>query len=164
MAVIMLPLMMFIIGIFELGLTFYIQQALDFALYTAVRQVATGQIQNSANSMATFMSAAFCPAVSGLLSCTNISVTVTPSTGFTGTNSGVPMTSGSFDPSGYQYCPGQPGQMMMAQAVYPAPSLLLAFLGGGVTTYHGQKVRLISSTAGFVNELYTATASAPSGC
>jgi Flp pilus assembly protein TadG len=164
MAFIMMPLMMFIIGIFELGFTFYIQQALDLALYTAVRQVATGAIQNSATSMATFMSVAFCPAASGLLPCANVAVTVTPSTGFTGSNSGVPMTNGSFDPSGYKYCPGQPGQLMMAQAVYPAPSFLLAFLSGGLTTYHGQKVRLISSTLGFVNEFYTATAAAPSGC
>jgi Flp pilus assembly protein TadG len=161
---IMMPLMMFILGIFELGLTFYIQQALDLALYTAARQVATGAIQSSATSLATFRSVAFCPAVSGLLSCANIKVTVIPSSGFTGTNSAVPMTSGSFDPSGYKYCPGSPGQMMMAQAVYPAPCFLLAFLGGGVTTYKGQKVRLVSSTLGFVNEFYTATAATPSGC
>jgi len=164
MGFIMLPLMMFIIGIFELGLTFYIQQALDLALYTAARQVATGAIQSSATSLATFKSVAFCPAASGLLSCKNISVTVTPSTGFTGSNSSVPMTNGSFDPSGYHYCPGVPGELMMAQAVYPAPTFLLAFLSGGVTTYKGKKVRLISSTLGFVNEFYTATAAAPSGC
>jgi Flp pilus assembly protein TadG len=164
MAFVMLVLMMFIIGIIEVGYTFYVQQALDFALMQAIRQVATGQLQSSATSLASFQSVAFCPAVGPFLPCASIAVNVQPVSGFTASTVAVPMSGGSFNPSGFEYCPGAPGQLMMAQAVYPAPTFLLKFLPGGTTTYQGQTVRLISSAAGFVNEYYTPTASAPAGC
>jgi len=52
----------------------------------------------------------------------------------------------------------------MAQAVYPASSFLIQFLSGGLTTYQGRTVRLIASTAGFVNEPSAATTVVPPGC
>ncbi len=164
MALIMMPLMMFILGIFETGYTFYVQQTLDYALYQAARQVATGQIPAAVTSLPAFLSTALCPGVSGLLNCSNISVNVTPVSGFSASVLAVPMTNGTFDPSGFVFCPGQPGQLMMAQAVYPASSFLIQFLSGGLTTYQGRTVRLIASTAGFVNEPSTATTVVPAGC
>jgi Flp pilus assembly protein TadG len=164
MALIMMPLMMFIIGIIEVGYTFYVQQTLDYALYQAARQVATGQIPATVTSVPAFLSAALCPGISGLLDCSNISVNVTPVSGFSSSVLAVPMTNGVFDPSGFVFCPGQPGQLMMAQAVYPASSFLVAFLSSGLSTYRGRTVRLIASTAGFVNEPSAATTVVPPGC
>jgi len=164
MALVMLPLMMFILGTMEIGYTFYVQQALDYALYEATRQLATGQLQTTVTSMATFLSVAVCPQISGLLNCSNIAVNVVPVSGYSSAALAVPMKNGSFNPSGFQYCPGQPGELMMAQAVYPASTFLLAFLSAGTSTYQGRTVRLISSTAGFVTEPSTATVAVPPGC
>jgi Flp pilus assembly protein TadG len=164
MALIMMPLIMFIIGIAEVGYTFYVQQTLDYALYQAARQVATGQIGATVTSTSAFLSAALCPGVSGLLSCSNISVNVTPVSGFSAAVLAVPMKNGAFDPSGFVFCPGQPGDLLMAQAVYPAPSFLQQFLSSGLSIYQGRTVRLIASTAGFVNEPATAATAVPPGC
>jgi Flp pilus assembly protein TadG len=164
LALISLPLLVFILAILELSFDFYAQTALDFALSNSVRQIATGNLQGSANSIATFQSVSFCPAVAGLLQCTSIAVNVTPVSNFTAASAAVPMKNGSFNSSAFTYCPGQPGQLMMAQAVYPAPSLVGQLLPGGLTLYGGQMVRLISSVSGFVNEQFTATAPKPAGC
>jgi len=72
-AILAIPFFMWILYIFELSYDLFTQQALDFALHAAVRQIQTGHAQNLASGGA-FISSDFCGATKGLLECNNNNV------------------------------------------------------------------------------------------
>ncbi len=73
-AILAIPFFMWILYIFELSYDLFTQEALDYALQGAVRQIQTGQAQNTNGSA--FVQTDFCGATKGLLECNNIWVSV----------------------------------------------------------------------------------------
>ncbi len=73
-AILAIPFFMWILYIFELSYDLFTQEALDFALQGAVRQIQTGNAQNTNGNA--FVNTDFCGATKGLLECNNIWIRV----------------------------------------------------------------------------------------
>lgn len=100
--------------IFELGFLLYAQTALDFAVKEAARQMQTGQ-QTIANgtSQSSFQSVVLCPFLSGLLSCSNVVVTLQPVNTFQAS-----VTPPAPPYSNITVDPGVSGNLMLLEAYY----------------------------------------------
>jgi len=126
-AILAIPFFLWVLYIFELSYDLFTQEALDFALQGAVRQIQTGNAQNLASGGA-FIKTDFCRATKGLLECNPnniwIRVQATPTypattpTGNPGSlvdysslaNGAVPMSGNTLDLSQYTSIGGaQPG-------------------------------------------------------
>ena len=123
-ALICLPFVIFLLAVMGVGFQFYLQQALDYAALGAARQVQLGHIP-AGYTAADFASKVFCPIFGAFEDCTNLSVDVHPVADYQQlTNPGVPDAPDSTGTSGFQFCPGQPGQLMYVHIVYLAPSIM----------------------------------------
>jgi Flp pilus assembly protein TadG len=164
------PFLLCLVFMMEIGYDLYAQEMLDYGVQTAARQIQLGNAQG--NTQATFMSTYFCPAVSGFLVCSNITVNVQPiaasntsATYYSNATSGAyPVTSGHVNTGGFTYCPGGPSQLMLATAVYTSPSVVALFVPSLATNFGAGFVRVTMSAAAFVNEDFTTTAETPTGC
>ena len=123
--------------VFELGFILYAQTALDFAVKEAARQMQTGQqtIADGA-SQSSFQSAVLCPYLGGLLSCSNVVVTLQPVTTFQS-----PTTPPSPPYSNITVDPGVSGNLMLLQAYY-TPNIPIWPLN----------VTRVTGTAAYLNE------------
>ena len=165
-ALICVPFMMLLLMVVELGYDFFAQEALDFALAGAARQVQLGTAQG-ASTVAIFQSSYFCPALVGLLSCSAVSVNVqaVASDYYAQTYTPIPLNkSGQLNTSGFSFCSGQPNQLMFAQAVYTGPSVVAGFIPGMGTPTTGGTAHITVSTTAFINENFPVTASPQAGC
>ncbi len=160
-----LPFMLVLLMVMELGYDFFAQEALDFGLAAAARQVQIGNAQGAANA-AVFQSSYVCPALIGLVPCSAVSVQVQAVTSdyYAQSYTAVPLKSGKLNTSGYTFCPGQPKQLMFAQAIYAGPSLAAGLIPGlGTPTASGTAHITVSTTA-FINEDFPVTSAPPAGC
>jgi hypothetical protein len=57
--------------------------------------------------------------------------------------------------SGYSYCPGAPGELMLVQAVYASPTVVGMLVPGMSVLSGSSRVRVTTSSMGFVNESFT---------
>lgn len=165
-AVVALPFVMFLVFLLEIGYDFFAQIALDYGVQTASRQIQIGNAQG-ASTAATFEIQYLCPALSGLLPCSSVSVSVVPITSdyYTAVPDTLPTDSaGQLNTAGFTYCPGQPNQLMLVQAIYTSPSLIAALVPGMATPVAGGFARVTSSSMAFINENFPVTAAAPAGC
>jgi hypothetical protein len=150
------PLFSLILGICEVGYDQYAQVALDMALRQAARQVQIGNAQGIASAGA-FAQRFVCPALGELLPCGQVVVNVRPvSPDF--------LNGASDILDGAAFCPGAPGQLMLAQASYQGPSFLGALVPGFATGSGGAFVHVTLSSVGFVNEAFQQGAPLPAGC
>jgi Flp pilus assembly protein TadG len=163
-AIVALPFITLILGLMEIGFDLFVQVTLDAAVDQAARSVQTGAVQGSSGeSSAQLAAASVCPALVGLLDCSQIIVGVEPV------------------PAGYDYrtnpagltlagagsgtvCTGVGGQMMLIRAWYLGPTVVGALLPSFATTYHGAMVHVTSASAGFVNEYFSGGQTTGTGC
>ena len=156
-AIVAVPFMTFLLVLFQVGLDFYYQTALDFAVAHGARAVQTGaaQAEVSADS---FKKDYVCPAVQGLLNCPSITVTaqlVLPTSDYYQTQFPSPLNAaGVVSLSTYtsHFPLGGPNSLMLVQAVLESPSLT-GRLVPGLYTYDGSSVvHVTTSTTAFTNE------------
>jgi Flp pilus assembly protein TadG len=166
-AILSIPFFMWILYIFELSYDLFTQQALDFALQGAVRQIQTGNAQNLATGGA-FITNDFCGATKGLLECNQIWIRVqaTPTYPATTTNGNpstpvdyssiatgaIPMKGNLLDLSQYTseggavagntlpvtpFCNAAPSQAVLISAIYVGPSFISGMLPGVLSAQFG---------------------------
>jgi Flp pilus assembly protein TadG len=165
-AVVAMPFTLFLVFLLEIGYDFFAQVALNYGVQTAARQIQVGNAQG-ANTAAIFQTNYLCPALSGLLPCTSVTVNVLPITTdyYTAVPAMLPTNAGgNLDMSGFIYCPGKPNQLMLVQAIYTSPSLVSAVIPSMATATAGGLVRVTFSSTAFINENFPVTAAAPAGC
>jgi Flp pilus assembly protein TadG len=155
-----------ICGIVELGYDLFVQVALDSAVQSAARQVQTGSVQGtSGETSAQFAAAAVCPALSGLLQCSLVTVGVQPiPAGYTYYTNPNPMTMSGASSSGGSICTGVGGQMMLIQAWYRGPAFIYGLAPSFSVSLNGSQVHLTVSSAAFVNEEFTGGQSTGTSC
>jgi Flp pilus assembly protein TadG len=120
-AIIALPFFTWLLFIFELSYDLFTQEALDYALNAAVRQIQVGNANaENLSTGQTFIRNALCPAAKGLLECknmwlrvtavpnitdsTNVSAVATVTGGYlppTTTTGAVPVNANGFNTTGY---------------------------------------------------------------
>jgi Flp pilus assembly protein TadG len=165
-AVVALPFITFLVFLLEIGYDFFAQVALDYGVQTAARQIQVGNAQG-ANTVALFKTDYLCPALSGLLPCSSVTVNVTPITSdyYSSVSATLPVnSSGTFSTSAFTYCPGSPNQLMLVQAYYLSPSLVAAVVPSMAASTAGGLERVTVSSMAFINENFPVTAPAPAGC
>ena len=130
-ALVCVPLLVFILAVVQMGLHFYWQQTLDYAVQQAGRQVQIGRIGSSYTSTA-FANQVLCPAFSASAGCSDLFVDLHPVSDYQRlTASGVQDAPDSTSTTGLVFCTGQPGQQMYAHVVFMAPSFIGSLLGTG---------------------------------
>jgi Flp pilus assembly protein TadG len=146
------PFLFCLVFMLELGYDLYAQEILDYGMQNAARQIQIGNAQ-SVTSSGQFVTNFFCPIVSGLLNCNSVYVNVTEVTDFYSAKT-LPSSTGSFT-----YCQGNPGNLILATAIYQSPSLVAAFVPAMGSVIGGNFVHTTMSASAFVNENYTQTTS-----
>jgi Flp pilus assembly protein TadG len=165
-ALVGLPFIIFVLFLMELGYDLYAQESLDYAVQTAARNVEVGNAQ-SAGSMTGFKATFLCPAVGALIPCDAIAVNVQviPTDFFSAGAETIPLNSkGQLSTSGFVFCPGQPKQLMLLQAVYTSPSLLAELVPGMATATADGFVHVTMASTAFINENFPMTSVIPAGC
>jgi hypothetical protein len=182
-AVVALPFFTWLLFLFELSYDLFTQEALDYALHGAVRQIQTGNATNFTSGK-TFIAKALCPAAKGLLECNNMWLRVTAVSTITQiaggatvlgdyapptTTGAVPINASGLDLSAYTnlananaeragsnpYCIAAPNQAILVSLVYVGPSFIGGLLPGVLSTsFAGNTVHPTLSTAGFVTEAF----------
>lgn len=182
-AIVALPFFTWLLFLFELSYDLFTQEALDYALHGAVRQIQTGGATGITSGKA-FISQALCPAAKGLLECNNMWLRVTAVATVTQTSLGatvvgsytpptttgaVPTNASALDLSQYTnladantgpgtpnpYCVASPNQAILVSVVYVGPSFIGGLLPGVLSTsFAGNTVHPTLSTAGFVTEAF----------
>jgi Flp pilus assembly pilin Flp len=168
-------LLLTVLFILSVGYMLFMAQALDYATQKAARQVMTGQAQGSVSgttplSQDQYRTTVVCPLLPSLFNCDNVIVNMqaVPNPGSNHpyeyysflntaqTGLAIPTLSNAST----SYCPGQQQGYVYLQILYPV-NFFLSFLSTSTvaTTYLGQKVYLIMSTATFLNEPFVAPAS-----
>jgi Flp pilus assembly protein TadG len=163
-ALVAVPFMLLVIGTIEVAYDLFVQAALGYATGVAARSVQVGAVTGtSGESSATFAAAAVCPALSGLLSCSLVTVAVAP----VGTGSDyytTPTTLSFTAAAAGSICTGTAGQLMRLQVWYAGPSFVGTMLPAFSTLYNGARVHLTTASAGFVNEDFTGGQTTGTGC
>jgi Flp pilus assembly protein TadG len=165
-AVVALVFIIMVFGCIEVAYDLFVQTALDSAVQTAARSVQTGTARGtSGETSATFAAAAVCPALSGLLQCSLLTIGVeTIASGYNFYTNPSPLTYGSASSSGGAICTGVGGQMMLLTAWYAGPSFVGSLVPSFSTRINGSLVHLTSSSVGFVNEWFSGGQTAGTGC
>jgi Flp pilus assembly protein TadG len=149
-ALVCAPFTIFLLAVFGVALQFYLQQALDYATQTAVRQVQLGHL-SAGYTEADFVNKIFCPAFADFQVCVNLTVDLQPVTNYEDL-AGATGAANSATTTGV-FCPGTPGQLMYAHVVYLAPSI-----GGTLLSGSAGGTSVIVSNAAFANENPTGVA------
>ena len=167
-AVVSLPFLSLLIFLVELGYDFYAQVCLDYGVQAAARQIQIGAAQGATNA-SVFQTNYLCPALSGLLPCSYVSVNIQPLASGSDYYATVSVTlpkdkNGKLDTSGYVYCPGQPNQLMLVQAIYTSPSLIGLVVPAMATATASGLAHVTMSSSAFINENFPVTSAPPAGC
>ena len=159
--------MSLLLFVFEISYDQYCQEALDFGLNEAAREIGTGNAQN-VQSVGQFTTTYLCPNLQGLLDCsTNVfvriqSITFTGSADFYKATTGlVPSNGSALNLSSYgtgNFCNASPNQFYLLSAVYVGPSFVGILLKGLFTlTYGGRIIHATASNVAFASEYFSVT-------
>ncbi len=148
-AIVALPCLGLLLGIFGLSYDFYLQEALDYSLREAVRQIQLGAIPPG-TSTASFTANTFCPIFSNFAACSGVVITLQPVDDFA-TAQAVTQSAAASAQSA-SFCTGAPGQLMFARAVYLAPLLSEIWPYGTVISLGGAHGNALITDAAFANE------------
>jgi Flp pilus assembly protein TadG len=144
-------------AIIETGIMYFASQILETVTQQSARQVLTGTAQGASYAdWAHFRDGVVCGQIPGVLTCSNIFVSVKsyPSCGaFSSVVISNPIDAqGNFDPSVAGYSPGGPGDTVVVQLFYQWP-LFVTGLGYNIANLSNSH-RLLVATAAFCNEPY----------
>jgi Flp pilus assembly protein TadG len=144
-------------AILEIALMFFATQVLETITQTSARYILTGQAQNGSLTQAQFKTYV-CNQIPALFTCANVQVDVESYPSFGNVTINSPLDgSGNFTGT-MNYCTGNAGDIVVVRLFYPWP-LFVTGLGFNISNMAGSK-RLLSATAAFQNEPFSAPASA----
>ncbi len=113
-----------LIAIFETTLFLFAQANLQSASMEAGRLFMTGQAQNSSMTQSQFISAV-CPMLGPMFNCNNLIVVAQNYSSFAAANTSAPQLYNAQgqanSQSSFAFSPGNPGDVMIVQLVYPWP-------------------------------------------
>jgi len=161
-AMLAVPFWMFLLGVIELGLDFYVQLALDYAVQEGARKLQTGAA-NAAASAAIFKTDCLCPLVAPFLNCNQISLNVYPVTAadyYLNAQAGggaIPLSNGSLSTSSWSFSTSSAATPMFMQAIYTSVPVVGGFVPGYAVNSAGGRVHVTSSTIGFINEPFSSS-------
>jgi Flp pilus assembly protein TadG len=163
-ALVALPFITFLVFLLEIGYDLFAQAALDYGVQTAARQIQIGRAQ-SARTAGEFQTSYLCPALTGLLPCSAVRVSVVPiTTDYYATVPPPTNGAGELDLAGFTYCPGMPNQLMLVQAIYISPSMVSVVFPSMGATIAGGLTRVTLSSTAFINENFPIDTASPAGC
>ena len=151
--------MLFLLFLFELGLDFYVQLALDYAVEEGARRLQTGQ-GSSAVSLSQYKIDCICPVISGFLNCNQISLTAYPvgtADYYQNEQAGagqIPLSGGILNTSSFVFTPGGADTPMFMQAVYTSVSAVGLLLPSMSVSNGSTRVHVTVSSIGFLNETF----------
>lgn len=165
------PFMLTLMGVFEVGYTFFMMSALDSAARGSARAVMTGAVSTAGMSASTFRTSVVCPKLPTNFTCADIfvNISIVPATSSqTGYYSYVNSARSALlvpplDATLNTFCPGSGGQYVVVQILYPASYFTKLFAGGTSTVYKNKAVNVLMSTATFRAEPYSG-GTAYAGC
>ena len=171
-AIVALPFFLLLFFIFEIGMDLFQQEALEAGLHLAVRQVQTGNAQNVTNGAA-FITNYLCPQVSGLLTCSNLSVNIQKVPASTSlstdyynyTTGSLPMSGGALNLASFSsasFCNSGPAQFLLVTAIYTSPGIIGNLIPNLLTvSYNGGRVHAAMAQVAAVTENYLQATAAP---
>jgi Flp pilus assembly protein TadG len=148
-AIVGLPFFALLMAIFEVGIVFFAQQALQTATVQAARYVMTGQAQAQNMTPAQFKQLV-CNDASSLFNCANLFVNVQNFTSFSSVSLSNPVQNGTFNTSGMSYNIGGAGSVEVVQVFYKWP-VYTGPLGFNLSSMNGN-IHLLVGTSAFRNE------------
>jgi Flp pilus assembly protein TadG len=159
-AMVALPFVALIFGILEISMIYLVSTTLENATSDVARKIRTGELQTSGGETASTFAGRICSELAwlGSANCAaNLYVDVRTFSSFSGVTQPSPISNGAVNTKALQFQLGSAGDIVLVRAFYqwtlftPVLDGLAAQLNGGST--------LITATAAFKNEPYTATAS-----
>jgi Flp pilus assembly protein TadG len=151
-AMIVVPFFMMLFAIFETGIVFFAQQALETATADTSRLLFTGQAQTAGYSQSQFKTA-LCANLNSMFDCTNgIYINVTNYANFGAVAPSSPIDASGNFVNAFSYSPGGSGVITLVQVYYMWP-LFVTTLGFNAANVNGH-YRLLAATAAFRNEPY----------
>jgi hypothetical protein len=161
-AILAIPFWMMLLGLMELGLDFYVQLALDYAVQEGARKLQTGA-GNAAASAAVFKTDCLCPLVASFLNCNQISLDVYPVTTadyYLNARAGggaIPLSNGTLSTSAWSFSPSGAATPMFMQAIYTSVAVVAGFIPGFAVQSAAGQVHVTSSAIGFINEPFSSS-------
>ena len=165
------PFLAIICAIFEIGFVNFQSEMLANAVDSASRAMLTGNLQTANVTTAQqFISNYLCQATNRTLpstfNCSNLIIDVRSATSFAAGDT----ANDFYKSTSNEFCPGQPGQVVIMRIAYPLPAILplnLFSRTAGVVSdvpnlpgnYH-----ILMGSALFVEENYSGSYTSPSGC
>jgi len=164
LAILAVPFFMLVLGTMEVGYDFFVQAVLSNAVGVAARSVQVGNNQAAATGAAevTWMKSAVCPALSRLLDCGQLYVSVTSIPNGVGQNyytylSANPPSLANMASSSDSVDTCGAADMMLLRAYYVSPTFLGMLVPGWSQNFPantGPRVHVTYASAGFVNEYF----------
>jgi len=147
-------------SIIETALMFFAGQVLETMTQDAARMVLTGQAQNASYaSWSVFRDNVVCATPPVLFTCSNIYVDVQNyNSSFQSISIASQIDATKNFVNNMKYCPGNAGDIVVVRLFYQWPTFVTG-LGFNLANLSGNKI-LLSATAAFKNEPFTATSSA----
>ncbi len=162
-ALVAAPFIGFVLGLAAVAFNIYLQFVLDYSLRNAARQVQLGAVAASTTA-ADFTANVFCPIFGRFVACTGIVMTMEPVSDYLNAAVVAPPAAGSLGSSA-GFCPGRPGQLMFARAVYLATPISRFWPYATEAVVGGADYTVLVSTAAFANENpYGSAIPAGGGC
>jgi len=151
-ALVAAPTIALLVGILQVGLIYFAQQALETAVEQSARLVLTGQALSAGLTQSQFATAV-CNNSPGLFNCGSFMIDLQPATSFANANVAKPTL--TFDAHGnvtntWQYNAGNPGDIMVMRVMYQWP-VFLGPLGLNLSNLSNNML-LLMATSVFRNE------------
>ena len=165
------PFLAIICAIFELGFVNFQNEMLANAVNQAARAMLTGNLQTANVTTAQqFIAQYLCQSSNRTLpsnfDCSSLIVDVRAATSFTAGD----MSNNIYKSGANQFCPGQPGQIVVMRVAYPMPAFLPLNLfnrTAGVVSdvpNHSGNYHILMGSALFEEENYSGSYTPPAGC
>jgi Flp pilus assembly protein TadG len=151
-ALVAAPTIALALAILQIGIVYFVEEALETTVEESSRLVLTGQAQSEGLTQTQFAQA-LCNKSPGVFTCANFMINLQPATSFATANTATPTL--TYDANGnvtntWQYNPGNPGDIMVMEVMYQWP-VFLGPLGFNLSNLPNG-TRLLMSTAVFRNE------------
>ena len=169
---VVIPLVLLLVGIFQIGYAYYVAASLDQASNAGARAIMTGAVSIAGLSASQFTQAYICPQLASNFNCSNVVINVVtvlkapPPAMRPGALGPIPTVyynyvnaaqNGLLFPqlttSQNSFCPGAGYDLILLQVLYPTPLFTAVFWhGNGVTQLNGSYVYYQMSSTTFKNE------------
>lgn len=151
-AILLLPTLMILFGMFEMGLLIFENSVVEGATRDAARQLRTGQAQVSADPIGTFRQA-FCSSLFAIYDCNSFALDVRSFPDFTAIVLPAPQFDAQGNVTNTQFTPGGAGSVMTVRVIYR--HVFATPLIGNLLAPNGGNAVAVIATAVFKAEPYS---------